>query len=173
MPIREIALQRPQFWSRFVLIAGAALVALSLVACGSDEKADEAPTATTQTGADLADKFITLLHEKDTAGLDVFLSDAFLLQRADGSFAAKVDYLPNLPQIGEFTIANVTAKQFENTLIVRWDLSVIETINGTQFAGSPAPRLSTFVWDGEDWKMASHANFNVPASTTVPAAPVN
>ncbi|MGE0059728.1 MAG: nuclear transport factor 2 family protein, partial [Dehalococcoidia bacterium] len=144
----------------------------------SDDDSDGAasadvPNVTDATARDLTNQFITLLQKKDTTGLTAFLDDGFMLQRADGSFAVKADYLKNLPSIGNFTITNVSFKQRGDTFVVRWDLTVNETIDGKEYSGSPAPRLSTFVYHDNEWRMFSHANFNAPAQSAPPAAPVN
>jgi hypothetical protein len=153
-------------------LVGLAVLAAALVACGDDDT-QSAPQLSDPdaTGQQLADQFLTLLHDKDVDGLQDFLSDAFIIQRADGSFAAKDDYLTKLPEIGLYEIRDVTAKQSGDALTVKWELVVDEVINGSTFSGDPAPRLSTFSWDPGTgrWRMTGHANFNVLASPT-PAA---
>jgi hypothetical protein len=177
--ILEATLQRSQPWQRILFFGATALVALSLLACSSDDAetddnaAAAAPEVTSSTAAELTSRFITLLAAKDVNGLTGFLDDGFMLQRADGSFVVKADYLKNLPQIGHFTITNVNFKQRGDTFVVRWDLAVAEVIDGKEYAGTPAPRLSTFVYHDNEWRMFSHANFNAPVSSPPPAAPVN
>lgn len=142
------------------LLAGVLLLG---VACSdSDNDSVETLANPDVTASELANKFLTLLHEEDTDGLRDFLSDAFIIQRADGSHSEKAAYLENLPTINEFTISDVVAFQTGNTLIARWAISVDEVIDGRQFSTEPAPRLSTFVYTDGDWRLASHANFNVP-----------
>jgi hypothetical protein len=87
-----------------------------------------------------------------------------VLQRANGSFITKADYLKSIPVIGPFQITDVTARQQDAALAVRWTLTVDEVIDGKRYAGNPAPRLSTFVWGKGRWQLISHANFNVPVS---------
>lgn len=154
-----------------ILLAAALVLG---VACGSDsDGGDVALENPTETGSELANQYLTLLQEKDVDGLRDFLSDAFILQRADGTYSEKAAYLDNLPDIGPFTIADVTALQAGDTLIVRWFLTVEEVINGQSYNTEPAPRLSTFVRSDGDWRLASHANFNAPsdASAAPPASP--
>lgn len=147
-----------------LLTALLASVLLLGVACSSDSDDDSVETLANPgvTASELANKFLTLLHEQDTEGLRDFLSDAFIIQRADGSHSEKAAYLENLPTINEFTISDVVAFQTGNTLIARWAISVDEVIDGRQFRSEPAPRLSTFVYSDGEWRLASHANFNVP-----------
>jgi hypothetical protein len=152
------------------------LLAVALVfgiACGgSDGETAATLDNPDQTGSELVNQYITLLKNKDVDGLRDFLSDAFIIQRADGSTDQKTAYLLNIPDIGEFTITDVTALQANDALIVRWLLTVDEVINGRRYSGEPAPRLSTFVYEDGDWRLSSHANFNAPpAEGTPPAAP--
>jgi hypothetical protein len=115
-------------------------------------------------GLEVATEYVTLLQENDLPGLQAFISDAFIIQRADGSTATKSDYLTKLPQIGPFEIGDVTARQAGSTLVVRWTITVQEVINGSTYNTAPAPRLSTFAWNDGRWQLTSHANFNAPAS---------
>lgn len=154
---------------RAALLGGAAMLAFWLAACGSDDS-NSVPAASTADAQALTGKFLTLLHEKDVEGLQAFLADSFMVQRATGTFQVKADYLGNLPDIGEFSIDNVVAMQTGDILVVRWDLTVTETIEGNVYATTPAPRLSTFIWNGDEWQLASHANFNAPSP---PASPIN
>ncbi len=137
------------------------LLALSM-ACNSDSGVEAAPRLSdpNTTGGQVTNEFLTLLQKKDVPGLQSFLSDAFILQRADGSSSSKAEYLPNLPSIGPFEIGDVKALQDGNTLVVHWTLTVQEVINGQPYRTAPAPRLSTFTWSEDRWRMASHANFN-------------
>lgn len=160
---RLIALARWRLVVRVLLCVAALLLMLS-VACGGDDGGSDAPKLSqpNTTGAQVANEFLTLLQKKDMPGLQAFLSDAFIIQRADGSSSTKAEYLPNLPSIGPYEIADVKAQQDGNTLVVHWTLSVQEVINGQTYKGTPAPRLSTFTWSEERWRMVSHANFNAP-----------
>lgn len=132
--------------------------------CGSASN-KHAPTLSdpSQTGQQLIDNYMSLLADKDVAGLKTFLSDSFLRQGADGMFATKDQYLSNLPQVSNYHITDVTAKQNGDALVVRWMTSVDEVVNGKTLQTTPAPRLATFVWDQGEWKLLSHANFNAPA----------
>jgi hypothetical protein len=151
-----------------------AMLLVVLAGCGSSksENSTAAPVLqdVNQTGSDLVNQYITLLANKDQAGLAAFLSDGFMIQRADGSFDSKDNYLKAFPDIGKFRITDVTAKQAGGSLVVRWYLTVDEVINGETYSTAPAPRLSTFVWGGSSWQLLSHANFNAPASNP-PASP--
>lgn len=139
-------------------------IVLSAVACGSNEN-ESAPRLAQpeQTGRELADRFLRLIQQKDMAGLQSFLSDAFIIQRAEGMHYTKSEYLQRLPELGPYTISDVQARQHDNTLVVRYSLSVQQVVEGRPYRTEPAPRLSTFVWADGRWQMTSHANFNTPA----------
>jgi hypothetical protein len=116
------------------------------------------------TGEKLATKFLTLLQSGDTKGLAAFLDPAFQLQRADGTGVNRAEYLANPAKVSSFELGpELVTVQHRDALTVRWQLEVDVSIDGTQYRTTEAPRLSTFRWDGRQWRMVSHANFNVPA----------
>lgn len=158
------------------------LVGLAFVtACSADHNDAEGATSVPVTGAppvlddaaatgrELATEFLTILKNGDLAALDAFLDDSFQLQRADGSGQDKAAYLREPAKITAFELGpEVIATQQGGVLSVRWRLVVDGTINGTEVERGEAPRLSTFVWRGDRWRMSSHANFLLPEE----AAPV-
>ena len=105
-------------------------------------------------------KLFQLLHDKDSAGLEAFLSPAFTLQRADGSSADKADFIQRPADVVEFTISGLTATQTGNVMVARYMADVVGTTNGRPYSPGPAPRMSVFLWDGTDWQLVAHANFN-------------
>lgn len=124
------------------------------------------PTLTdpSATGRELAERFITILRDKDNGALADFLAAGFQIQRADGSGANRAEYLATDIKISSFELGEtVTAVQDGATLTVRWSLMLDETINGEVTGKAQAPRLSTFVWENNGWRLLSHANFNPPA----------
>jgi len=108
----------------------------------------------------LATRFLSLLEQNNVRGLKSFLSPAFQLQRADGSYASKTNYLGSLPRITTFTISDVTATQAGAALVVSYKADIEGLNNGKPYSPGPAPRLSTFTWNGKIWQLTSHANFN-------------
>ena len=100
------------------------------------------------------------MAHKDRAGLESFLSSAFQVERADGSGSEKKAYLTKHATIREFHITRLRATQAGGTLVARYLADVKGVVNGKPYTPGPAPRLSVFVWNGERWQLASHANFN-------------
>jgi hypothetical protein len=142
----------------------AALLAVTSCGGSDDDTADDLddPDAT---GLELVEEYAELIVAKDVDGLEDFISDAFIIQRADGSFRDKDDYLQNLPDLTEYTISEVTARQDSDALTVRWYISVHNVVDGVRTSTDPAPRLTTFIYDDGDWRLSSHANFNPPAES--------
>jgi hypothetical protein len=153
-------------WSRFVvtLISALCLGSLALVAgCGGSDGGAPKLDDPTAVGSDLVNEYATLIQTKNAKALDDFVSDAFIIQRADGSSSEKEAYLQDFPDVGSFTISDVSALQAGDVLVVRWSISVEEVVNGTRLSSEPAPRLSTFAWEDGRWRLTSHANFAAPA----------
>jgi hypothetical protein len=125
------------------------------VGCSAPQLANSTTTA-----SQLVNRFFVLLQHKDHAGLQRFLSPGFQVQRADGSGAAKKDYLANLATINRFQITQLRATRANGTLVVRYLAQVEGVVNGKPYTPGPAPRLSVFVWNGKRWQLAAHANFN-------------
>jgi hypothetical protein len=149
---------------RLLLAISVAALALSAIACNSNAPAGTSPAPTSEDPATvaqpLATKLFQLLHDKDTAGLEAFLSPAFTLQRADGSVADKADFIQRPSDVLEFTISGLTATQTGDVLVARYMADVVGTANGRPYSPGPAPRLSVFVWNGSQWQLVAHANFN-------------
>src|SRR6187431_2871266 len=139
------------------------LAALVVGACSSGTAgASPAPVYPDAAGGaqPLVTKLFQLLKDKDTTGLEAFLSPAFTLQRADGSSADKADFVQRPAEVTEFTISGLTATQTDGLLVARYMADVVGTVNGRPYSPGPAPRMSVFIWDGTDWRLVAHANFN-------------
>ena len=145
------------------LLSGIFIAALALGACNSGAAgASPAPVYPDAAGGaqPLVTKLFQLLKDKDTTGLEAFLSPAFTLQRADGSSADKADFVQRPAEVVQFTISGLTATQTDGLLVARYLADVVGTVNGRPYTPGPAPRLSVFIWDGTDWQLVAHANFN-------------
>jgi hypothetical protein len=119
----------------------------------------------TQKGTALVEKFFNLLEDHDIKGLKKFLSPAFQIQRADGSYLTKDEYLANPAKVESFEITNLQATKAGDVYVVRYDVIADVTIDGKQQSMDPAPRLSVFVKGKHGYQIAAHANFNVPEET--------
>jgi uncharacterized protein DUF4440 len=139
-------------------------LALAATACNSAAPAGTSPAPSSEDAATVAqplvNKLYQLLHDKDTAGLEAFLSPAFTLQRADGSSADKSDFIQRPADVIEFTVSGLTATQTGEVIVARYMADVVGTANGRPYSPGPAPRLSVFIWDGSQWQLVAHANFN-------------
>jgi hypothetical protein len=114
----------------------------------------------------LATEFLRLLHTDDTAGLKAFLSPALLLQRADGTWLTKPEYLANPAHIESYSISDVHGTRSGGVRVVRYTVVTRQTIDGQMFSADPVPRLSTYVKVKKTWQLIAHANFNAPPPPT-------
>ena len=113
-------------------------------------------------GRHLTTKFFRLLVAKDRGGLRRFLAKGFQIERADGTgVTGAKNYIADLPNVKRFRLSGFHASRSGNVLIVRYRSQATESLNEAPITTSKAPRLSTFVWSGEHWRMTSHANFAV------------
>jgi hypothetical protein len=108
----------------------------------------------------LIHRYFALVHHKNVAGLQRFLSPAFQVERADGSGGEKAAYLKDLPTIRHFRIRRVHGTQAGAVLVARYRAIIKGVLNGRTYAPGPAPRLSFFDWTGRRWQIAGHANFD-------------
>jgi hypothetical protein len=150
---------------RIPLAAAAVLLALAAAtstAAFSGPTPRPAPQLTdpTATGHRLANTFFKLLRTKDVERLQSFLSDAFQVQRADGSSSDKESFLAKLPIVNNFVLTSFQGTQAGSTLVVRYQATVEGFVNGRPYTPGPAPRLATYAWNGARWQLASNANFN-------------
>jgi hypothetical protein len=132
-----------------VLLAGA----LALAACG-EESAPRGPSDVALVG-----ELFQLLHDEDLDGLDEYLSPAFQLQRTDGTTVTKAAYLEKPATIDHWEILEAEGTRYGDTRIIRSIVTSDSVIEGKRTVQDPAPRLSTFTWNGERWQLAAHANY--------------
>jgi hypothetical protein len=112
------------------------------------------------TGRDLVNRFADILSSPDPRPrLEEFLSPAFQLQRSNGTFANRDEYLAQPPTISRFTIVDegFRATQDGRVLTVRLRVEVVEPGNAGPLV---ADRLGVFVRSTAGWRMAAWANFN-------------
>jgi hypothetical protein len=160
---------------RLFAVLACSLVAVALLAaCGSSDADDKAvdPAAQTApqqlTDRELASEFFRVLEDKDMDELDAFLSPAFQLQRTDGSYVKKAEYLKNPSVVDTFELLDVSGTRYGNTRVIRFVARTSAIINGKQTVNEPSPRLATYVWNGKRWQVVSYANYVAfhPTTTT-------
>lgn len=79
---------------------------------------------------------------------------------ANGDQYTKDEYLAEaLPDVANPRITDVVGTQSGESFVVSWTLVVDLVTDGVTQPTDPAPRLTTFVRDGDDWLVTSHANF--------------
>ncbi|MBN8867061.1 MAG: nuclear transport factor 2 family protein [Solirubrobacterales bacterium] len=112
----------------------------------------------------LATEFLRLLEAKDQAGLRRFLDPAFLLQRGDGSYLTKPQYLKDPSQVDAFQVRNIVTTHNGDVRVVRFEAKTDQIVDGREVPGVWIPRLSTFKRTKGLWRLISHANFLPPTS---------
>jgi len=113
----------------------------------------------------LASEFLRLLKAEDTPGLKRFLDPAFLLQRANGDYLTKPQYLADQAVVEDFRIRGVVGKRSGNVRVIRFEANNIQTIDGVPVPAAWIPRISTFTKAGGAWRLIGHANFTDPVPT--------
>lgn len=115
------------------------------------------------TATQLLSRFLGALAADDEVKLGSLLSPAWMIQRANGTWANRAQYLAAMPDVRQYQIVDVTAQYAMPTLVVRSRTATQEvTASGATVTSRLAPRLSTFTWQDGRWRMTSHANFNPP-----------
>lgn len=116
------------------------------------------------TATQLLNRFFAAIVADDAARLGRILSPAWMIQRANGTWATRDQYLADMPDVRQYQIIDVTARYAAPALVVRSRTSTQEPNAAGALVASPlAPRLSTFVWSRGRWHMTTQANFNPPA----------
>ncbi len=115
------------------------------------------------TGRELAQRFLDILSSPDPRPrLEAFLSPAFQLQRSNGTFANKDEYLDAPATVARFTIAedSVRVTQDGRVLVVRFSVEIQETIDGREQRVTSADRLGVFQRGPSGWQLVAWSNFN-------------
>ena len=159
----------PRVPRRIALVLIAFVLGLAMIA-GPPQLISPAPAAKAKSGVlkgwpskqRLATEFLRLLKNEDQAGLKRFLDPAFLLQRSDGSYLNKSEYLKDPAIVSAFRVRNIVATHNENVRVIRFEAKTDQIVNGNPVPGVFIPRLSTFKKTGKVWRLISHANFLPP-----------
>jgi hypothetical protein len=143
----------------------AALVAVALIGA----TAASAHAATPPSSAQMADRhvsderlaaeFLRINLASDRIALQRFLAPGFLIQRSDGTFLTKEQYLTRPSRIDAFRLSDVRGTRTGDVRVVRYTLVATIGIDGKEVSQDPAPRISTFVWREGAWRLLMHANF--------------
>ncbi len=143
------------------VVVGVLVVALAVLVAGwwassSPSSASVGPTAQ---GKVLVQRFFTLLHNRDTKGLNALLAPSFQVVRANGGVQDKASYLADPPRIAVFAISKLKGSQAGGVLVVSYQVAVAETVAGIKQPTTWAPRLSVFQQQKGAWHLVAHANF--------------
>jgi hypothetical protein len=148
-------------------MSGVAVLAACTVVSGPASAAPPSHLPRTQlTGYQMVQRFMRVLQAHDPTRLSTLLAPSFIVQRANGTWAAKAQYMRDFPTliIHTFTILESHSTYSHGALTVRWSVTTKEVLPGTPVGPDASPRLSTFVWTSAGWKMTSHGNFNPPVA---------
>ena len=143
---------------RLIYVAATAAVAALLFA-GGGAGASASSADSTQQGKALVQRFFTMLSRGDTQGLNELLTPSFQVVRANGGVQNKASYLANPPKIERFSIAKLKGTRIGGVLVVSYQVTVTESIAGSEQPVGPSPRLSVFQLQSNAWHLAAHANF--------------
>lgn len=165
----------PRLPQRLACLLLAAPLATATLATSAAIAGEIPPNATPEaTGRALVERFFEMIS-KDSPDreLDAFLSPAFQICRADGSFANKQEYLANPAKVESFTIAEDGFRAYRDgpVLTVRFALDVDERIDGGDVAAMQAMRSGTFLEADGRWRLVSWCNFNPAAAGAAAALP--
>lgn len=120
------------------------------------------------TGRELAQRFLDILSGPNrSAALEEFLSPAFQLQRANGTYANREEYLADPAVVGNFAIvdSNFRALQDGPVLTVRFSVDVGGSPGAVAGELSRAERLAVFMRTASGWQLVAWSNFNPPAAS--------
>jgi hypothetical protein len=109
--------------------------------------------------AALAGEFLRILEAKDQTALARFLAPQFLLQRPDGTYLTRDQYLLNPARVDDFTLTDVAGTRTGDVRVIRYTVNAVQFIDGRQVTQAPVPRISTYIYRGGAWRLVAHANF--------------
>jgi hypothetical protein len=124
----------------------------------------DAPLADPEgTGRELAQRFLDILTQRNPRpALEEFLSPSFQLQRANGTFADREEYLDTPAVVVRARILPEGFRAYQDgaVLTVRFTVDIQETTTGEAVAARQADRLAVFRRGTDGWKLVAWANFN-------------
>lgn len=144
-------------------VIGGALAALLLATTATTAQAapPSSPAMAKRGASDavLATELLRINQAGDGVALRRLLSPGFVIQRADGTFMTRAEYLQRPSQVESFELADVVGTRSGRVRVVRYTLTATIEIDGRPIGQEPVPRLSTYVWQGGAWRLVAHANF--------------
>jgi hypothetical protein len=144
-------------------IAVAVVIAvLSVLAAGAQAAPRPSSPAMAQRDAPdevLAREFLRINQAGDGVALRRLLSPAFLIQRSDGTYLTRAEYLQRPSRIEAFDLADIAGTRSRGVRVIRYTLTATIEVDGRRLAQDPVARLSTFVWRGGAWRLIAHSNF--------------
>jgi len=140
-----------------------ALAALALIVPATAQAAPKpsSPAMASKNVSDtaLANEFLRILKAKDQTALARFLSPQLILQRPDGSYLTRSEYLANPARVDDYALTDVVGTRTGDVRVIRYTVTATQFIDGQQVTQDPVPRISTYVYRGGAWRIVAHANF--------------
>ena len=150
---------------RYTLVLTVLLLILGAsTASGATKSPDQVFHAKASSGLALMTAYSQLLVAKDKAAVASLLCNAFQIQRADGSYANRAQYLSKLPDLRAFSFANATQARSNGIVTVRMEATATLFVNGAMYSPKAAPQMAVFRWLNKRWLLVAQGNFNLPAS---------
>jgi len=149
--------------TRIALITAVLIAAAAIAGCGSASyDVNGSATNANSEGTKLVTRLFEDVKTKNKTDLENFLTPNWLLQRGTGVPLTKSEFIDGLPDLSSYSISDVKAVQYEDSMSVAFVATTDLVVDGTKFPGTPAPYLSSFIKVGDEWYLLSHANFNKP-----------
>lgn len=101
---------------------------------------------------------------RDLDAMDAVLSEEFVIQRADGSWADERSFLEAVPNLRSFRMSDVTERRSDDIIVARFSATAELEIEGQAYPLTPAPMLVVFEWSGDQWRLVAQGNFNTPTT---------
>ena len=144
---------------KLLLIAIAALALIAPAAGAAPRPSSPQMADKNAPDSVLANEFLRILKAKDQTALARFLSPRLLLQRPDGSYLTRDQYLANPARVDDYSLTDVVGTRTGNVRVIRYTVTAVQFIDGQQVTQDPVPRISTYVYRGGAWRLVAHANF--------------
>jgi len=145
--------------AKFIVGAVVALVLTAASAQAAPRPSSPQMAQRDVANAVLAAEFLRINQAGDGVALRRLLSPDFLLQRSDGTYLTRAQYLLRPSKIEAYELSDVVGTRTGDVRVIRYTLVATIEIDGKQISHDPAPRLSAFVWRGGAWRLIAHANF--------------